>query len=725
MLKRLGYALLSAVLMGIAIFCFQWGFAQLSDVRQLDRLPMTPLSALTHGVYAVQGQVKDGGKTITAPYSKDKVVYFRFKLEEEYTDSDGNRKTRTLDSGESATAFLLVDSGAEVAVQPGFNVSAVDWTARQTHRQKSGSRIYTEHTIRQGDNLQMLAFYDDQSQSFNLSAMKYNLTTLVTYQSLKTEGGDALFLSGLLISAATGLLAVGLAALLVVFGVHRYWVFVTFMTLGLFTALWVLGAVHLQKDWHNTAAIYLERSVGAMASDRPEALEDLYAMYASIKRSADQWPDSLLFTVAEKRSFRAPDLDEATQQRIEGRLEDIDNSRFDKQWLILTLAGLSALFTAGLIFWALKAIRFKRLVEFIPTSQTTGLTYGITELFGMIDVDDDVAPPLSSRLNQQKCVAYKYTVEEKRGSGKNAKWVTVEEGGDESRFWLEDQSGKVVVNPAGANIVFPEKQVDRRGKMRYSEYWLPPFRNIYCLGFAGIADENAAQLSVQNSDDFEFLITTQEEDEVVKGKGAAGFMLTGLALGFSLVAGTVLLSGSGSLTPLDLIKVSLVVPLMLSFITLILHYNGLVFLKNRVDKTRADIDTLLQRRHDLWPQLLSTVQGYMAHEQKLMEAMTKMRSGQASYSEDPEQAAKQLQYEKKVVSAFIARVEAYPDLKANSLVQTFRKQMERTEDELGLIRKGYNDSVELYNTQIEKLPDVFLAKLFGFKPASMFALLLE
>jgi hypothetical protein len=196
--------------------------------------------------------------------------------------------------------------------------------------------------------------------------------------------------------------------------------------------------------------------------------------------------------------------------------------------------------------------------------------------------------------------------------------------------------------------------------------------------------------------------------------------LTGLALGFSLVAGTVLLSGSGILTPMDLIKVSLIIPFILSIITAILHYNGIVFLKNRVDKTRADIDTLLQRRHDLWPQLLNTVKGFMAHEKKLMTAMSKMRSGQANYSDDPEKAAKQLKYEKKVVNAFIARVEAYPDLKSNRLVQKFMQQMERTEDELSLIRKGYNDSVELYNTQIEKLPDVILAKMFSFKPARSF-----
>ena len=720
MLKRLGYGVLSAGLFVAAFFCFQWGFSELSDVRQLDRLPMTPLSAVTRGIYAVEGTVEDNNSTVTAPYSNDTVVYFSYKLEEEYTDSDGNKKTRTLDSGQSATPFTLRDSGAAITVTPGFQISSIDWTTRQTYRQKSGNRTYTEHTIRQGDRLQLLAYYNDQTRQFTLSEMKFGLDTMVTYQSLKTEGGDALFGASLLISAATGLLAVGLAALLVVFGVHRYWVFVVFMTLGLFIALWLIGAVSLQKDWNNTSAIYVERSVAARASNQADALEDLYAMYATIKRSADQWPDSLLFAVAEQRSFRPPNIDQATAARIENTLVDIDNSKFSKQWLVLLIAGLSALFTAGLIYWALRAIRFKRLVEFIPTSPTTGLAYGIAELFGMINVDDET-PHLTSKLNQQKCVAYKYSIEEKRGSGKNAKWVTLEEGSYAASFWLEDQLGRVVVHPSGANIVFPEKKVKQEGRMRYSEYWLPPFRNVYCLGFAGIADEHADKLSIQNSDDFEFLITTQEEDEVVKGKGAAGFILTGLALGFSLVAGTVLLSGSGTLTPLDLIKVSLIVPGTLSIITAILHYNGIVFLKNRVDKTRADIDTLLQRRHDLWPQLLNTVQGFMAHEKKLMQAMVDIRNGQSASSTAPEQMAKQVAHEKKVVNAFMARIEDYPELKSNALVQTFTKQMQRTEDELALIRNGYNDSVELYNTQIEKLPDVLLAKLFGFKPANLFA----
>ncbi len=720
MWKRVGFAALSAFLFIGAWFGFGWGFAQLSDVRQMDRLPMTSLDAVTQGVYAVSGTIQDKGTTVTAPYSNDKVVYFEYELEEEYTDSDGNRKTRTIDSGRSATPFMLSDGFAELDVYPGYSVSSINWNAPRTYRQKNGRRTYTEHTLRAGDTIQMLGWYDYRQTRFNLSDMPHDLNAIVTNQTLKTEGGETLLFASLIISAATGMLAVGLAALLVVFGIHRYWVFVTVMTIGLFAALWSLGAIHLQKDWQNAAELYAERSEGALASNKPVALEDLYAQYALIKASAAQWPDSLLFSLVEDKSFRPPNIDARTAERIESRLVDLDGSYITKAWLVYVIAGLAVLLTIAMITTALKAIKFKRLVEFIPTSQTQGLAYGIAELFGMINVDDK-KPFLTSRLNSQKCVAYTYEIEEKRGSGKKERWETVESGEEHTDFWLEDEGGRVVVDPQDANIRFPEKKVKHEGRMRYTEYWLPPFRNIYCLGFAGLPDsEDADKLIIKNSDDFQFLITTQEEEDVVKGEGATGFMLTGLALGFSLVAGTVLMAGSSLLTPLDLIQVSLIVPLTLMVITVILHYNGLVFLKNRVDKTRADIDTLLQRRHDLWPRLMNTVQGHIKHEKKLMAAIAKLRNSQVSVTNDPEQAEKVVKFEKKVVEAFNARIEAYPDLKTNSLVQTFQQQMKRSENELALIRQGYNDSVELYNTQIEKLPDVFLAKLFKFNTAHFF-----
>jgi len=714
MLKRFAFVVLAGVLGIAALVLFGIGFDRLSEVRQLDRLPMTPLNALNDGLYATSGRIENGTGSLTAPYSQQAVVFVSYLLQEEYTDSKGKRKIRTLDSGSSATDFTLVDGTGRTIVSPGLQISQVDWQVRQTHRQQIGNRIYTEHSLRAGDRIELLARFDRASRRFELFDRVAGLNAIVSHTSLKIEGGKSLLLAGLWISSATGLLAVSLAALLVGLGIHRYWVFVLVMTFGLMAVLWTIGLVQLKKDWQVAAGLYGNRSAAvAAAAPNPAAVADLYAYYLMIERSARQWPDSLLFRLAAPYSFRVPSLAQEDQHRVRNRLAEIQTSRFAQQHWVLLLVAACWLATGLLIYFALRAIRFKRLVEFIPTSKTTGLTYGIAELFGMIDVDERY-PGLLSNLNKQKCVAYHYRIEEKRGSGKNARWETLHDDSASTLFWLQDELGRVAVNPDGAKLIFPEKKVSHQGKLRHTESWLPPFRNIYCLGMAGIADAEASRLSIQNSADFTMLITTQSEQEVVRGQGALGFLLTGLALGTSLLAGTAWLAGAGSLTPLDLLQVSLLVPLTLALITTILHYNGLVFLKNRVDKTRADIDTLLQRRHDLWPQLQVSVQAFLAHEQELQTALRAVREGQ-TLAAGPHAIAQQLARDRQVM----ARLEAYPALKGNQLVQTFMAQMTRSEDELALIRTGYNAAVELYNNQIEQLPDLILAKTFGFSAAPM------
>ncbi|TCS43875.1 LemA family protein [Reinekea marinisedimentorum] len=717
--NKFGMAILAVATLIGALVCFQLGFTQLSEVRQIDRLPISPVSALADGIYAVSGRIESKGQSVTAPYSNDRVVYYEYLLQEERRDSDGKPNLHTIDSGASAINFLLRDASGVVEVKPGFQISQVDWQAERTFRNKSGNKIYTEWTFREGDAIELLAWFNPADLSFNLSEWQGNLNAMVTVDGLASEGGKGLFGASLLVSLAAGLLAVSLAAALAFFGVHRYWVFVAAMTAGLMIVLWSVGLYHLQKDWRNAAGIYQQRANAVLADPSPVKNEDLYALYFRIAESASQWPDSALFKQVSRNQFPLPNVSTGIRQQIEREQSAVAHSHYDQQGVAFGLAIAGAMFTAVLLFVALKAIRFKRLVEFIPTSQSTGLAYGLSELFGMIEVDDEL-PFINSHLNQNKCVAYRYAIEEKRGSGKKAKWVTIDSGEQTTTFWLEDELGRVAIDPVESEIRFPEKHVKREGQMRYTEYWLPPYRNVYCLGFAGISPERSDKLTLQNSDDFRMLITTQEEEEVVKGKGSLGFLLTGLALGCSLMAGTVLLAASGMLTPLDLIKTSLIVPLLLTIVTIILHYNGLVFLRNRVDKTRADIDTLLQRRHDLWPQLFNTVEGFMQHETKLLTAIGKLRSGEVLTSQNPDQVDKQIAYEGKVMQAFNARIESYPELKANSLVQKVSRQMQASEDELALIRQGYNDSVELYNTQTEKLPDVILARLFGFKKAEFF-----
>src|SRR5690606_37370495 len=103
------------------------GLNQLAHARQMGRMPQTPVAALVKGPYAISGEVKAGPEHLTTPYSASSAVYFRYRLQEEYRDADGERRTRTLEAGEHGTRFLLEDDTGTVAIAPGQQLQAINW----------------------------------------------------------------------------------------------------------------------------------------------------------------------------------------------------------------------------------------------------------------------------------------------------------------------------------------------------------------------------------------------------------------------------------------------------------------------------------------------------------------------------------------------------------------------------------------------------------------------
>ena len=126
-------------------------------------------------------------------------------------------------------------------------------------------------------------------------------------------------------------------------------------------------------------------------------------------------------------------------------------------------------------------------------------------------------------------------------------------------------------------------------------------------------------------------------------------------------------------------------------------FNGLVSLRNKYRNAFAQIDVQLKRRHDLIPNLIETAKGYMAHEKGTLEAVI---NG--------------------VMTKFMALTEAYPDLKANTLMTQLSSELAATEDRIAYARQGYNSAVTDYNTQREMFPGSILAGAFGFTPAQLF-----
>lgn len=161
---------------------------------------------------------------------------------------------------------------------------------------------------------------------------------------------------------------------------------------------------------------------------------------------------------------------------------------------------------------------------------------------------------------------------------------------------------------------------------------------------------------------------------------------------------------------------------VLVLIWLVLTYNGLVTLRNRTQEAWSEIDVELKRRHDLIPNLIQTVQGYMGHERGTLEAVTNARAGAvaAGASGDPTKIGAAENMLTQSLRSLFAVSENYPDLKAISAFTNLQEQLTATEDKIEFSRRFYNGNVRDYNIKLQTLPTSLIAGVLGFKAFGFF-----
>jgi LemA protein len=152
----------------------------------------------------------------------------------------------------------------------------------------------------------------------------------------------------------------------------------------------------------------------------------------------------------------------------------------------------------------------------------------------------------------------------------------------------------------------------------------------------------------------------------------------------------------------------------------VIQYNALVALRAHIRESWSDVDTELKRRYDLIPRLVEVARGYAAHERGVLESVTALRERCAANHGPVSSQGRDESELVQTLQTFFARVEAYPELKADAQFLRLHAELVNTEDRIQAARRFYNGNVRDYQTKCEAFPSSIVAKMFSFAPMAFF-----
>jgi LemA protein len=159
---------------------------------------------------------------------------------------------------------------------------------------------------------------------------------------------------------------------------------------------------------------------------------------------------------------------------------------------------------------------------------------------------------------------------------------------------------------------------------------------------------------------------------------------------------------------------------LLLVLYLVWTYNRLIALRNRVRNGWSQIDVQLRRRHELIPNLVESVKGYMAHERGIIDTIARARQQAIAAGSNIEARAAAENSLGRSLRSFIVQAEAIPQLRASENMLSLQEELSSTENRIAFARQHYNDSVMEYNTAIATVPSNLLAGTFAFTPEVLF-----
>lgn len=753
MLKKLLYLLLMIASAAAGFFLNKAGFDRIEALRKIERIPRCTVAALIPGEANISGtaMVKDG-QILKGPDSGSPCLYYKYTIEKETKDSEGKTRWETTHSETRFVPFTLTDKTGTITIYP---VAAGTVSLAEKHRRTSGDMRYTEYRLDPG--MTVFAMGMAQWGKSGISLVFDAPGTYIPILSVRTEEQErgTVGLVSLLCTVG-GLVLISLAVYFLtrMIALHQTLAYLSIVAAAIAASLMFQSHKMIQNDLRsaflrlehertvrqNEAAALLRSSgiswdgdwmkLDTLLKQTQSKLtavqkEKLQAHRINLARSIlrterirQGFPENL---IAASMGLTEPMMFTLSTEE-ENILKELESTFIPSRisWIAASIMGGIGLLGAALLGVAgIRRIKTKRWIENIPTVKVKGAVYGINEITGKATMPQD-SSPLLGPLSGQPCVAYRYLVKEKRHSGKKTEWVVITDERRQTPFICKDNEGAVAVIPDNSELIFKTSSRKRQGNREYSEKRIPLGSDIYLLGSAVINPETHDSLIIAKGDDpkMPFIISDYSEDVIIASKAAAGFLMVNLGFNFFMLAGFSLAGFKGGFGATSYMTAALTPVIYLLLFMIAVMYNDMIFLRRRCDSMWANIDVALKKRFDLLPQLVNAAKGYLSHESSLNENIAAIRSSAAALT--PGQAADRTTAENQTFNQIAGLVEKYPDLKANGLMISLMKRTRDLEDEVALMREGYNHAVEIYNTRIAKIPEIILAKFFKLQPRTFF-----
>ena len=410
----------------------------------------------------------------------------------------------------------------------------------------------------------------------------------------------------------------------------------------------------------------------------------------------------------------------------------------------LIWVALASVACLALLFWGFFSLKKKRLIENVPTSKTKGVFMGLNEVKGRVRTE----LPIRSYLRECDCAYYRYTVEEhyrrtvthtdskgRTRTRTESGWKTIDSGEELMPFLLEDDTGRLRVDPQGARIEAARVFSTRSGRSsslyyakgppssisnsthqrKFTEWALRLGETVYVMGMARFNEDlEAPEIRADKQAEL-FLISTRSEAQITRAYALGAFfkLFFGTLLAFAIPIGLALPKSadlgdalrnhwqSGALF-------AAIYGGVIGGYYLAQIYNGLVSVRERLAMAMSMIDVQLRRRHVLIPRLAAVVKAATDHEEGAHTRVAEARAGS-------------LEEQNASLRRIFALAEDYPDLKTSKNFLKLQAALAGTETRIALAREFFNGTVRAYNDRIATLPDSLVAKLAGYRPEQYFA----